>query len=78
MRSNRKSGAVVIGYDPAKAFIESQARKRATEVKRKRRTTVHVGGDVVVQLRKIANARGQSLSQLTAEILRRALKEGRL
>lgn len=68
----------MIGYDPAKAFIESQARKRATEVKRKRRTTVHVGGDVVVQLRKIANARGQSLSQLTAEILRRALKEGRL
>lgn len=68
----------MIGYDPAKAFIESQARKRATEVKRKRRTTVHVGGDVVVQLRKIANARGQSLSQLTAEILRRALKDGRL
>ena len=67
----------MIGYDPAKAFIESQARKRATEVKRKRRTTVHVGGDVVVQLRKIANARGQSLSQLTAEILRRALKDGR-
>lgn len=68
----------MISYDPAKAFIESQERKQAIVRARKRRTTVHVGGDVVVQLRKIATARGQSLSQLTAEILRRALKAGRL
>jgi len=54
-------------YDPAKAFVESQERKRACDKAQKaenaKRTTLHIPRSLADELKRKADAHGLSVSR---------------